>query len=1156
MEGKAYIEKLVMEGFKSYGTKKREIPIGEGFIAVVGPNGAGKSNIGDAISFALGLSSAKALRAKNLSYLIFSKNGQKAQYAYVEVHFKNLGAFPISDENVVISRKVTKEGRSVFKINGVNVREKDLKDFLAKAGIYENAYNVVYQGDIVKFLKMTPLERRRIIEEVAGIGEYERKKEKALNDLAEVELKIKEIDLILEEIKTQLERLKEEKENLHRYKELKRKKMEAEAKLLVKEKNKLLSEKKQIENELYNFNEKLKKILDILEQNENILKYKEKSLREINEKIIPYKEKIGKLIADFENLERSIKDKEKELLSSEKRMKNIETLIENLKKDSHGLEREIENLKEEYGKEKKFYEELKYLEEQKLKDLEREEEKLKITFDEVKKLEEEKEFLNKKLSELLNKKRDLEIELRELRIKIEKTYNDIENLKKEKEEKLKAIDERKKEVLRLQEIKKKEEAEFKKLNEELRIYEKRLKEVRQKLEEVLKEKGAIEKEVGNVPKIVEVFKEIRGVYGTVSDLIKVKNYEHITAIEVAGGGRLRYIVVENENVAKECIDLAKKLNLGRFSFIPLNRIGVESKPLRYPRIKGAIDFAVNLIEYKPIFESVVRFIFGDTLIVEDFDSAKAIGIGTYRMVTLDGELFEKSGIITGGSIKASGELNKRYYEELLNELIEKEKKLKEEESIIQRKIKDIRSLSSEKFALLKLTEKKIEELLRENSEDYANKYENRVKKSEEYLEILKNKYNEIEINLKALEDEIEYYEEKLNNIKLKEKDVKKHYSQTGLEEKRKEYSKIRKKAVEKQIRIQELENEINKRKYELEYIIKEIQEKEKEKEYLKRRIEELREDIEKLKVLKEKTSQEIKEMEGSVYSLFKERGKFEKEISELKAYLGRLKLQEEELKEKIYDREKEIISLEDKLSAIEEKLSEYKDLEIGEVKESVIKLREEINKAKREIELIGNVNFRAQEDYEQELSRFNEYKEKQIKLKEESKAIKNLIEEIEAKKRKVFLEAFNTINKNLKRIFSFLSPGGRAEMFLDNEEDPFSGGVQLTVKPRGKDVQYLEAMSGGEKTLAALSLIFAIQEYKPSPFYYFDEVDAHLDEVNARKVGELIRQKSKEAQFIVVTLREVVASFADRIIGVSARGGISEVFALENKALEELIKKD
>ena len=141
--GKAYIEKIVVEGFKSYGTKRKEIPIGEGFIAIVGPNGAGKSNIGDAISFALGLSSARALRAKNLSHLIFSKNGKKADYAYVEVHFKNLGAFPVEDENVVISRKVNKDGRSIFRVNGTAVREKDLKDFLAKAGIYENGYNVV-----------------------------------------------------------------------------------------------------------------------------------------------------------------------------------------------------------------------------------------------------------------------------------------------------------------------------------------------------------------------------------------------------------------------------------------------------------------------------------------------------------------------------------------------------------------------------------------------------------------------------------------------------------------------------------------------------------------------------------------------------------------------------------------------------------------------------------------------------------------------------------------------------------------------------------------------------------------------------------------------------------------------------------------------------
>ncbi|MCS7308055.1 MAG: AAA family ATPase, partial [Aquificaceae bacterium] len=176
---KAWIEKIVLEGFKSYGKDRVEVVLGKGFIAVVGPNGAGKSNIGDGLSFALGIATAKTLRAKNLSYLIYSKNSEKADYALVEVHFKNYGLFPIEEEDIVISRKVYQDGRSVFRINGAVVRERDLLDFLSKAGIYENGYNVVLQGDVVKFLKMTPVERRKLIEEIAGIEEYEEKKQKA-----------------------------------------------------------------------------------------------------------------------------------------------------------------------------------------------------------------------------------------------------------------------------------------------------------------------------------------------------------------------------------------------------------------------------------------------------------------------------------------------------------------------------------------------------------------------------------------------------------------------------------------------------------------------------------------------------------------------------------------------------------------------------------------------------------------------------------------------------------------------------------------------------------------------------------------------------------------------------------------------------------------
>lgn len=176
----AWIEKIVVEGFKSYGKGRVEIPLGPGFVGIVGPNGAGKSNIGDAISFALSLATAKTLRAKNLSYLIYTKDSDSSHHAYVEVHFKNEGTFPLEDSIIVISRKVDKDGRSIFRINGSVIRERDLKDLLAKAGLYENAYNIVLQGDVIRFLRMTPVERRKLIEEVAGIGEYEEKSKKLL----------------------------------------------------------------------------------------------------------------------------------------------------------------------------------------------------------------------------------------------------------------------------------------------------------------------------------------------------------------------------------------------------------------------------------------------------------------------------------------------------------------------------------------------------------------------------------------------------------------------------------------------------------------------------------------------------------------------------------------------------------------------------------------------------------------------------------------------------------------------------------------------------------------------------------------------------------------------------------------------------------------
>jgi len=1151
MEKKAFIEKLVVEGFKSYGEKKREIPIGEGFVAIVGPNGAGKSNIGDAIAFALGLSTAKTLRAKNLSYLIFSKNGRKAPHAYVEVHFRNLGAFPVDSEEVVISRKVTGEGRSVFKINGVAVRERDLKDFLTKAGIYENAYNVVYQGDIVRFLKHTPLERRRIIEEVAGIGEYERKKEKALQDLGEVELKIREIKLILEEIKVQLDRLAEEKKKLDLYRKFEREKRELELKILLKEKAKLLREKEKLLAEVKSLEENLRTLKEELKEREKELLRKEEELKEVNESIMPYKEKIGKLISDLQHAEGKLKEKEKELESLINREKQLQELVEDLKRDKKKLEKEVSEMEKRLAEKKEEYIKLKEEEEKKLKELEEEEERLKVTLEEVKRLEEEKKYLSEKIDLLKTKKGELEVKVKELSLKIRKTLEEIEKLREEKRTKLEELKEKKKELEKLKTIKAQEEKELRKLNESLKAYERQVSLIRKELEEVIKEKGAVEREVSEKISAVDVFGDIRGVYGTVAQLIKVKDPDHITAIEVAGGGRLKYLVVEDEEIAKKCIEKAKKLGLGRYSFIPLNRIRAEAKPLRYPRVRGAVDFAVNLIEYDPKFEKVILFVFGDTLIVEDFESARRIGIGSYRMVTLDGELFEKSGVITGGNLRSSGELSARYLEEKVKELEEKEKKLKEEEERLYKRIKELRSLVSEKFALLKVIDKKLEEHLHLSSEETEKQYEEKLKRAEDYVKILEEEKTKREKEILKIKEELDYLLAKLENLKLKERDVSRYYASVGLEEKRRKYSALRKKATELYNLLKETEGELNRKKMELEYLIKEIEQKEREIHYLKQKIGETLKDIENLKTVKEELSQEIKRTEENVYELFRIKEELEREIGLLKSELGAKKLKEEELASRFGSLERSLGVLEEKLKVIEEEEKNYEDLSVKEPTESLHRLKEKLNEVIRKLEGLGSVNFLADEDYAKELERFKEFEDKHEQLKKESKAIREMIEEIEKKKKKVFMEAFKNINKNLGRIFSFLSPGGKAKMILENEEEPFEGGIQLTVKPRGKDVQYLEAMSGGEKTLAALSLIFAIQEYKPSPFYYFDEVDAHLDEANAKKVGELIREKSRKAQFIVVTLREVLSSLADKVIGVTARGGVSETFFLKNEVLEE-----
>ncbi len=1146
---KAFVEKLIVEGFKSYGKERKEIPLGEGFISIVGPNGAGKSNIGDALSFALGIATTKTLRAKNLSYLIFSKDGEKAPYAYVEVHFKNDGAFPISDERIIISRKVTQDGRSTFKINGTTVREKDLKDFLSKAGVYENGYNVVLQGDIIKFLKMTPVERRKVIEDVAGISEYEAKKQRAINDLMEVDIKIRELKLLLDEIKIQLDRLKEEKEKLDKYKRLQLEKRETEIAILSKEIKKYSAEEAKLSEEYSVYQESLRKIKENIKEKERVLSEKEKRLKELSEKLLPYRERIGKISSDIEHIDRELERKEKRkediLLEKEKEEKALGYLL----KDIENLREELKTLREELELKEREFEELKAQEEVVYEELRKLDDQLKVSIEEAQRAEEKEKQLKEYIENKKEEENSIRLKLREIELKIEKTKEDIERLQAEKEETKLRIEESFGELEKYRRMKAVEQDTLKQEKEYIKNVEEELRRIRKRIEEIIKAKGYVESKLASLEPLDVLFDGIEGVYGTVGDLITVKDPEHIRAVEVAGGGRLKYVVVENEDVAKKCIDFLRERNLGRMSFIPLNRIRADVNLPPYPRVRGAVDFAINLVEYDKRFERAVRFAFGDTLIVEDFESAKNIGIGNYRMVTLDGELFEKSGVITGGSQRSGGELGRKFYEEERRKLELEEADLREKEQDIIIKLRALRSEIAEKEGVLKVLEKKLSEFeeLSKEGDKKLSEYDEKINKAHEYVEILKSQEKDLRDRLQKLREDIEYSEEKLRNLILKRQDIINYYKSSGIEEKRQEYEKIKRKAENKRAELESIRLSFKDKEAEIKTVEEEAQRKRSYIENLMSEYEQIERDIEELKSKRSELEERVKDIEAQVYQFYKEKDKTEEEVRDLQAELGRLRVEEDDFHSKVGDLSANLSRVQQKLTDLEQRLVELGfEGELPDVKDGITKLKEKLFRIEREIQHLGNVNLKADEDYREELERYNDYEAKHKKLQEERKAIRDMIEEIETKKLKAFMEAFEHINRNLKKIFSFLSPGGRAQMIIENEIDPFSGGINLVVKPRGKDVQYLEAMSGGEKTLAALSLIFAIQEYKPSPFYYFDEVDAHLDEANAKKVGELIKEKSKSAQFIVVTLREVLASFADKLIGVSARAGISRVFPVEN----------
>ncbi len=1170
-----HIKKIVIRGFKSFGNRKVTVNFSKGFVVVVGPNGSGKSNLLDAIRFGIGMLSAKSMRAGSFSDLIFyskSGGGKAAKYASVSIYLDNTDRrIPVDSDTVIITRQIDLDGRGIYKLNGRTVSRSHIVDLLEAAGISPDGYNMVPQGEILEIICKGPIEIRRLFEDIAGIASFDEKKEKAQKELEVAEQNLRENLAQVREVKSLVERLANERESALKYKQLEEEVSRLKAKLCLAQLKREIEKLERVDEEI---NKKSERIKTLRENIENIQRKRQEILekakileaegsglkRELEEIILNLNEK-RRLVSERKVI---VSFKENELAQKMEQASLLEAEIEKIKS-------RLEAEKGELGKTLMEHEKLRKAIEEKQRVLEALYKHASNIDSEYIKVKEELDSLKSELDELKHEEARLESE-RKLIEKELSHYQATISTKKEKLRKLRDIIERlKKEVMLLRNEKEKAEERERRLSDELKSADSEEERRRRELDEVGKIIQKLREEIVRIRAINEernrilrsqsavheILKlrdsnAIKGIYGTIAELGSTRE-EYAVALEAAAGQRLNYIVVENDEVAVECIKFLKENRLGRATFIPLNLVRPKPKP--NINGEGIIGRAVDLIDFDEKFRPAFEYVFGNTIIVENLDVARRLHNAKVRKVSLDGEILETSGVMVGGYIQR----RQAVFLQELEELPKLENELKGVEEIRKMLVLGIENLNSQKKkttyelkqvekeihiceARIKELEGKISSLEKDAREDEEEikEQEKAIGEKEGELYKIVNLLSEVRYRISTTSESITRLEEVISSSKTSILQAQIRELEKELLTLREELNKLDVKIAEKQTLIEEhLLRTLRDKEKSLSLI---LEEKNKVESDLERVRGELREKMSEASLLERRKD----EIEGKLTEIKRETEKIRQEDANLSSLLEKLSSEVRELEVELRGAEVEKSFIKETLSKLESEAKEYEgqlfeDLETVDFKE----LEEAIRAKEKEKKKLEPVNMLAIELYEKERKRYEELIEKRNKLIEERESILNFIREVEKDKRSTFLSTFYAIEGNFKQIFSILSPGGNARFVLENPLDPFSSGVIIEASPAGKEVKRLELMSGGEKSLTSLALIFAIQQYHPAPFYIMDEIDAFLDEQNASRVAELIKELSKTSQFIVVSLRKATMRKADQIIGVTYMNGTSHIFSFE-----------
>ncbi len=1154
------INKLVLNGFKSFG-KWTEVPFTNGFNVILGPNGSGKSNVLDALCFVLGRMSSKSMRAEKLGYLVYNggKTKNPAAKGEVSIFFDNAEKyFPIEAPVIKVSRLVKPDGQSVYRINDERRTRQQVIDLLSMAKIDPEGYNIILQGDIIRFVEMSPDERREVVEEAAGISVYEDKKQKAMNELDKVDMSLREADILLSEKKTHLKELKQDRDQAIKYKELNDKLKQNKATLLNVQVRRKEAEKAEIDKSIGSQGEEIRKIKEDIDSTKKVVQEKKGTLAETNHEIEEKGEK------EQVRLSKEIEEVRVEIGTGNNRMSMVDSQLQKIIERRQVLKSEFSEKEEKILALGRQRLELETARNQKLVEKTRVEASIeKIRKDskvadigdiemEIEKIEKDLDSRQSETQSLVEKKQSMfrekdrvEVQLQSIDSQIAK----VEELEKENKKELDSIkqkrDEYKKVILELNQA----------LNEDsglaARIADskRRLQAAEDELAKV-RAKAIMTRESNQaVQKIMEQKEKINGIFGTVAELGRVQS-KYAQSLEIAAGPRINSIVVQNEDVASECIKFLKSGKHGVASFLPLTKLRQESgEPSKYAKAAGSHGMAIDLVSFDPKFKKVFSYVFGNTLVIDNIDVAKRIGIGEARMVSLDGDLCEISGAMHGGF---------RQKRQLAFQEEETEKELHERESRVSELDSQITVLEKQRSS----NEEKITDLKNRRAE-----IDGEIIKAEKSLSLesadldaslkmkegLARQLKETDIGLKSVNESVNEKSRLIVEIKAKKQKLRDQISQlrnpaivaelTAFEQKR---HQLIEEVLNVDTQMRQLELQVNEvlmnEKEKISQILKQLDSEEhqfgEEKNSLKARLEHNR------KSLKE-AEEKAATFQKKYRELFELKSKLTEEITKNEERIIRKEEQINAIEMRINSISLKNAEVAADLAGLRRDLEQYADVQLLE-EAAEDRLKEHIYRYDRSLHEMGNVNLKALEVYDDVEKQYNGLLQKKDTLVSEKNDVINLMNEIEIKKKEMFLNTFNALNENFIRIFKEISTKGDARLVIEDEEHLFESGVRIRVNLTGEKFLDIRGLSGGEKTLTALALIFAIQEYKPASFYIFDEVDASLDKKNSEKLSQLIRKYSEKAQYIVISHNDNILTSASTLYGISMdEHGISNVVSLK-----------